>query len=119
MPADQQNKLFCFGYGYSCDYLGYALQEQEEPWILAGTTRDLEKQRSMRAQKIKSFVFDYHKPLEDPQLFLDGVTHLLISTPPDDHGDPAFNMHADDILSLNLAPDIKYNRPITKGCSHH
>jgi nucleoside-diphosphate-sugar epimerase len=33
------------------------------------------------------------------------VTHLLVSTPPDDHGDPTFLMHADDILAL---PTLKW-----------
>lgn len=98
-------KLFCFGYGYCCDYLGYTLLAQEGQWTVAGTTRDLEKQVLMRENGIKSYVFDHSKPLDDPQLFFSGVTHLLISTPPSDDGDLTFNMHADDILKI---PTLKW-----------
>ncbi len=100
-------KLFCFGYGYSCDYLGYALQ-RAGGWEVAGTTRDTEKRALMRERGIKSFLFDYEKPLNDPKLFLDGVTHLLISTPPNDTGDPAFVMHEDDIAQLQSLEWIGY-----------
>jgi nucleoside-diphosphate-sugar epimerase len=96
--------LFCFGYGYSGDHLGHALREIGG-WQVSGTTRDLEKKAQMQEHGIRAFLFDYQKPLNDPQLFLRGVTHLLVSTPPDDHGDPTFLMHADDILAL---PTLKW-----------
>ena len=98
MP-DSTNHLFCFGYGYTCDYLGDQLQEAGG-WRISGTTRDREKRNLMRARGIKAWLFDYHKPLGDPAAFLEGVTHLLISTPPDDEGDPAFHIHVNDILEL-------------------
>lgn len=69
-------------------------------WRVAGTTRDQEKKAQMQQAGIRAFLFDYRKPLNDPAMFLDGVTHLLISTPPDDMGDPTFAMHADDILRV-------------------
>lgn len=105
--SDMTRSLFCFGYGYSCDYLGYALQESGD-WQIAGTTRDPEKRALMKAQGIKSFLFDYEKPLSDPRLFLNGVTHLLISTPPDDDGDPVFQMHADDIAGIETLKWVGY-----------
>lgn len=91
------HSLFCFGYGYTCDYLGHALQ-QEGGWAVAGTTRDPDKKALMQDRGVRAYLFDYSKPLNDPALFLQGVTHLLVSTPPDDEGDPVFLMHADDIL---------------------
>ncbi len=91
------HRLFCFGYGYSCDYLGYALQ-QAGGWEVAGTTRDFAKKALMHERGIRAYIFDYSKPLNDPQMFLRGTTHLLISTPPGDDGDPVFLMHQDDIL---------------------
>jgi nucleoside-diphosphate-sugar epimerase len=96
--------LFCFGYGYSCDHLATALSQQQE-WRIAGTTRDADKKAQMQENGIRAFLFDYRKPLNDPQLFLKGVTHLLISTPPDDDGDPTYLMHADDILAI---PTLKW-----------
>lgn len=99
--------LFCFGYGYSCDHLGYALKRQGG-WNLAGTTRDNDKRRQMKEHGIRSFLFDFDQPLEDPLLFLRDTTHLLISTPPDDEGDPAFRLHADDILQLKSLQWVGY-----------
>lgn len=95
-------KLFCFGYGYTCNVLAHELMDggEGQNWCLAGTTRDNEKRRFLRDQNIKSFLFDYQQPLEDPTLFLRDTTHLLISTPPDDEGDPVFLMHANDILNI-------------------
>ncbi len=103
MANSASKNLFCFGYGYCCDWLGYALRA-EGGWSMAGTTRDNDKRREMKDHGIRSFLFDFDQPLEDPLLFLRDTTHLLISTPPDDEGDPAYRLHAEDILRLkNLA----------------
>ncbi len=108
----QENRLFCFGYGYSCDYLGHALQEEQARgglrWHISGTTRDMDKQEALRARGVDAHIFDYQHPLNNPQAFLKGATHLLISTPPGDDGDPAFLMHADDILDLTSLQWVGY-----------
>lgn len=100
-------KLFCFGYGYSCDFLGNDLKKQGD-WQIAGTTRDLDKKALLQQHGVKAYIFDYSKPLSDLKLFLEGVTHLLISTPPDDEGDPAFLMHGDDIAAIDSLEWIGY-----------
>ena len=97
-------KLFCFGYGYSCDYLGHALIQQGE-WQLAGTTRDPEKVNVLRARGIEANLFDWEHPLADPIEMLQGTTHLVISTPPGEEGDPTFLMHAQDIMNI---PSIEW-----------
>ncbi|MCK6417664.1 MAG: SDR family oxidoreductase [Alphaproteobacteria bacterium] len=102
------NKLFCFGYGYTCDYLGYALAQHDRDWVLAGTTRDSEKRMALRARGITAHIFDYEHPLADPYHALEGTTHLLISTPPDDAGDPSFNMHAEDVLQISTLRWLGY-----------
>lgn len=94
----EPGKLFCFGYGYSCDYLGHELMQRG--WSVGGTTRDPEKRDMLKARGIDAHLFDYECPLPDPVFVLDGVTHLVISTPPGDDGDPAFLMHAAEILQL-------------------
>lgn len=96
-------RLFCFGYGYSCDDLGQSLMR--DGWAVAGTTRDHDKWRFLKSQGVKSYLFDYEQPLEDPIHFLRGTTHLLISTPPSDDGDPTFLVHANDILQI---PSIEW-----------
>src|SRR5207248_34848 len=42
--------------------------------------------------------FDRDHPL-DPTAFA-GITHVLVSVPPDDSGDPVFDRHRDDIAAI-------------------
>ncbi|MCB9987897.1 MAG: SDR family oxidoreductase [Rhodospirillales bacterium] len=98
------HKLFCFGYGYTSDYLGFALEHLGN-WEVVGTTRDPDKRALLKQQGIKTYLYDYQHPLEDPQYFLKDTTHVLISTPPGDEGDPAFLSHAEDILKI---PSIRW-----------
>lgn len=100
-------KLFCFGYGYTCDYLAHDLMRKGN-WSVAGTTRDPEKKAFLRNHGVKAYLFDYEHPLGDPYSILEGTTHLLISTPPDDSGDPAFAMHAEDILKIKSLEWVGY-----------
>lgn len=104
--TDEPGKLFCFGYGYSCDYLGHELMQRG--WQVAGTTRDADKRDLLRARGIEAHLFDYERPLPDPAYMLDGVTHIVISTPPGDEGDPSFLMHASDIASLSSLQWVGY-----------
>ena len=101
------NHLFCFGYGYCCDYLGHALMQSAE-WQVSGTTRDYDKKEVLEARGIHSYLFDKGTPLADPRYILDDVTHLLISTPPDDDGDPAFLAHAESLVKLGKLQWVGY-----------
>ncbi len=102
-------KLFCFGYGYTCDYLAHGLMaDKAQAWEIGGTTRDLEKRAFLRSVGIKAHLFDYEHPLGDPYFILDGTTHLLISTPPDDMGDPTFAMHAADLMRIPTLEWVGY-----------
>lgn len=98
--GEKSKRLFCFGYGYTCDYLGYALQQLKSGWTISGTTRDPERRNELLARRIRTHLFDIDQPLEDPYDLLRGVTHVLISTPPDDDGDPAFLAHAREIAAM-------------------
>lgn len=100
-----KKRLFCFGYGYTSDFLGRHLAGLGEGWTLAGTTRSIEKQRALKQQGIDAYIFDVENPLADPLQYLRGTTHLLISTPPDQDGDLVYRYHADDILNL---PDLEW-----------
>ncbi|NQZ13524.1 MAG: SDR family oxidoreductase [Alphaproteobacteria bacterium] len=97
--SGKSKRLFCFGYGYVCDYLGYDLQQQGG-WTLSGTTRDEERRNELLARRIRTHIFDNDHPLTDPVSALRDVTHVLVAAPPDRNGAPAFNMHADDILKM-------------------
>jgi uncharacterized protein YbjT (DUF2867 family) len=102
----QDNNLFCFGYGYSCDHVSRSLQMRG--WHIVGTTRDPEKRALMKSQNIKAYIFDYDSPLDDALRYLRGTTHLLISTPPDDRGDPAFVLHGEDLRQIDTLQWIGY-----------
>lgn len=77
-------------------------------WDVGGTTRDVEKRSFLRGKGIKAHLFDYEHPLGDPYFILEGTTHLLISTPPDDVGDPTFQMHAEDIVRIPTLEWVGY-----------
>lgn len=94
-----QKRLFCFGYGYTADFLGRELQSRGG-WSLSGTTRHLPKRQALRQAGIDAYLFDTDKPLGDPQIMMDGVTHLLISTPTDQDGDLVYRLHENDIARL-------------------
>ncbi len=98
--------LFCFGYGYSCAFLGQSLAD--DGWDLSGTTRDKAKKEQLKSAGIQSYIFDRDVPLADPLYYLRDVTHILISTPPCDEGDPTFNIHADDLVRLPKLEWIGY-----------
>lgn len=101
--TSKQKHLFCFGYGYSCDYLGHELLDKG--WKISGTTRSLDKKAELKKRGINAHLFDYERPLLDPFEILHGVTHILISTPPNDEGDPVFNIHGSELAKL---PNIEW-----------
>ena len=104
MEADSRSHLFCFGYGYSCNYLSADLCS-DDSWSVSGTTRDPEKRTYLKSQGLKTYLFDFDRPLADPLYMMRDATHILVSTPPTDLGDPSFLMHAQDILKL---PKLKW-----------
>lgn len=105
MAKEGPKKLFCFGYGYVAQALANALRERDPSWKIAGTTRDMEKFRALKATGVQMYLFDDDHPLDDPFIALEGVTHILLSIPPNDLGDPAFSYHAEDLLRL---PNIEW-----------
>src|SRR3546814_11336485 len=51
--------------------------------------------------------FDREHPLAAPDAALHGVTHILLSIPPDDEGDPALASHGGDIVRL-AGPTLRW-----------
>lgn len=101
MTQSTEKHLFCYGFGYSCDYLSHALLDQpNQNWKISGTTRDPEKQELLKERGINAHIFKPNCPLTDPVFLMRDVTHLLISTPPGDAGDPTFLSYADDIAQI-------------------
>ena len=100
----EKNKLFCFGYGYVADTLARALK-QTGAWTIAGTTRDMAKADVLHDHDIDAHLMTYDHGMADPLRALAGATHILISTPPDDQGDPSYLFHAEDLLKI---PGVKW-----------
>jgi nucleoside-diphosphate-sugar epimerase len=88
--------LFCFGFGYSALALARCLVASG--WVVTGTCRSTEKAAALREAGFSAVLFDRDRPVD--LAVLDGVTHLLVSVPPDAWGDPVLDRHGEDIAAL-------------------
>lgn len=92
--------LLCFGFGYSAR----ALARQLGPdWRITGTSRDEREASTQAADHVRLLRFDRDHRLDLSALT--GVTHILLSVPPDQAGDPVFDGHCNDIAAL---PDLAW-----------
>lgn len=85
--------LLCFGLGYTARALADRLAV--DGWRITGTSRDPTEPGRLH--------FDRMHPLAAGALA--GVTHILVSIPPDAEGDPALDRHSDDIAA---APSLAW-----------
>jgi nucleoside-diphosphate-sugar epimerase len=85
--------LFCFGFGYTARALARRLAA--ESWTIGGTYRTADKASEVG---IAVEVFDRDHPLSPKALA--GITHLLVSVPPDAAGDPVLAVHGEDIAQI-------------------
>ncbi|HVH78345.1 MAG TPA: SDR family oxidoreductase [Stellaceae bacterium] len=79
-------KLFCFGMGYTARSLVLRLGPE---WVVTGTSRNGEGEclRFDRNHRVSADAFE-------------AVTHILVSIPPDDAGDPVRDLHGTEIGAL-------------------
>jgi nucleoside-diphosphate-sugar epimerase len=89
------NGLFCFGLGYTASFLARSLAGGE--WRIAGTTREA---GAATAHGWPIHVFSRSRPLVDAAAALAGSTHVLLSVPPDEAGDPVLDRHGAAFASL-------------------
>lgn len=87
------NRLFCFGLGYSARWLADLVRE--EGWPVAGTCRSEEKRAALANEGIEAI------PFGDAATALEGATHILVSTPPGEDGDPVLAACGDAIADLS------------------
>ena len=87
-PNRTDRHLLCFGLGYSARVLAGRLGASG--WRVTGTSRNPDQHDCLH--------FERDQPLL-PAAFAD-VTHILISVPPDETGDPVLDLHGDDIARL-------------------
>jgi nucleoside-diphosphate-sugar epimerase len=94
----------CFGLGYSARVLADRLIR--EGWDVRGTSRSAEQAAALRAAGYEAAVFDRMHPL--PHAAFAGITHVLVSVPPDDAGDPVLDMHGGEIAALPALSWVGY-----------
>lgn len=97
------SRLFCFGLGYSASALAQRLVPQG--WTVSGTTAHVDKVERLASDGFEPFFFDGTGALSDVAEALQGTTHVLLSIPPDAHGDPALRHYGDAIAA---APSIRW-----------
>jgi nucleoside-diphosphate-sugar epimerase len=88
--------LFCFGLGYSARALGRRLAG--EGWTVRGTSRGDQSAATAPDDGFATIPFERHRPL--PAAALHGVSHVLVSIPPEAEGDPVLDRLADAIAAL-------------------
>jgi nucleoside-diphosphate-sugar epimerase len=107
--------LFCFGLGYSAMALSRRLDTAG--WTVRGTCRKPDRRAALGALGISAAVFDGSGPMNAPPATTDitatpdilhDVSHVLLSVPPGDDGDPAFRHHADDIAATGTVKWVGY-----------
>lgn len=88
-------RLFCFGIGYSAEALIDVLPVAD--WHISGTVRSAEKARELSARNIDAVLWDGGLLSDEAKALLSQATHILVSVPPNDVGDPAFLAGAENI----------------------
>jgi nucleoside-diphosphate-sugar epimerase len=97
--------LFCFGFGFTARRLASKLRTAG--WSISATVRTEEKCAALKAEGIDCQTFDGTVPLADLNP-LHNATHILLSAPPGEAGDPVLNLHRDDLAAMNSLQWIGY-----------
>jgi nucleoside-diphosphate-sugar epimerase len=86
--------VFFFGMGYSSLATARSIHQLVDRDIpIAGTTRSPDKAEQLADTDYRIHVFDGERPGSTLGEDLGKATHVVLSIPPDDHGDPALNFH--------------------------
>ena len=89
-------RLFCFGLGYTA--LALARRLAAEGWVVSGSCRGADKAAALSQAGIAVYLFDRDASM--PREALAGISHILLSIPPDVAGDPVLAAHGDDIAAM-------------------
>jgi nucleoside-diphosphate-sugar epimerase len=98
--------VFFFGMGYSSLATARAIHKNVDPDIpVSGTTRTLDTAEELADTAYRMHLFDGQSPGRTLGEDLKRATHVILSIPPDERGDPALNLHRE---TLDAAPDLKW-----------
>ena len=98
--------LVLLGCGYSAAAL--VRRAQGKGWRIAGTTTRADKLERMRAAGIEPIVFDGGTRSAELAHRLAEATHVVVSAPPGEAGDPVLAQHGGDIVSAQRLAWIGY-----------
>lgn len=88
-------ELFCLGLGYSAQALAHRLRPQG--WRISGTVRTEARVAALRKQGFEVFAYAGDGHSVQVAEHVARATHLLLSAPPGEAGDPLLNFHRDDL----------------------
>jgi nucleoside-diphosphate-sugar epimerase len=98
--------VFFFGMGYSSLATARAIHRDIDPDIpISGTSRTIDTAELLADTDYRIHVFDGLSPGTTLSEDLLRATHVVLSIPPDEHGDPAFNLHCETIAA---APNLEW-----------
>lgn len=89
-----------FGFGLSYSTLCLAWQLIAEGWQISGTSRSADKKKALAAEGLRCVLYDGSRTEPDVVALLQDATHVLLSIPPDDEGDPAYRHYGETLRSL-------------------
>jgi len=89
------NHILFFGLGFSARILAARLAAKG--WRVSATSRSAEGAAAIAAMGYGAHVFDGSAPL--PAAAFDGVTHVVLSAPPDEDGDPVLRRNGADFAA--------------------
>lgn len=95
--------LFCFGFGYCASYVAQRLAMRG--WTISGTATQDAGVAEINRRGYQGSIFDGKRPNPDVSGALRHATHILLSIPPSENGDPAWRIHGSDIAD---SPSIKW-----------
>jgi nucleoside-diphosphate-sugar epimerase len=78
------NHLLCFGFGFSAR--AFAARLDKQVWKISATSRDAAGIAEIEAQEFRGLLFDNTLQISPD------VTHILISAPPGENGDPVLRL---------------------------
>jgi len=99
-------RLFCFGIGFSAKALINHLPVAD--WSTGGTVRDVENVQHLNNQGIDATLWEGGDLSDQAKQKLLAATHVLVSVPPGDSGDPVINAASETLRASNNLGWIGY-----------
>jgi nucleoside-diphosphate-sugar epimerase len=110
MECIAMNHLLCFGFGFSARALAARLSppNNQQAWRVTGTSTSEAGCARIRAAGHQAALFDGAAPSADVAAALATATHVVVSAPPGDQGDPVLRHHSEDLRNAARLKWIGY-----------